>query len=75
MAALFTCRVTSSSWQIEHTLQWSRDWFEGCFKQNADEVNQYLSDPDYTTYLNAQHNTKLDTLSRCVLSHDWFAVV
>ncbi|CAM9716084.1 unnamed protein product [Laminaria digitata] len=50
--------------QIEHTLQWSRDWFEGCFKQNADDVNQYLTDPDYTTYLNSQHNTKLDTLTR-----------
>lgn len=50
--------------QIEHTLQWSRDWFEGCFKQNAEDVNQYLEDPNYATFLNSQHNTKLETLTR-----------
>ncbi|CAM9370818.1 unnamed protein product, partial [Hapterophycus canaliculatus] len=34
------------------------------FKQNAEDVNQYLEDPNYTTYLNSQHNTKLETLTR-----------
>jgi len=56
-------RINQSN-QIEHTLQWSRDWFEGCFKQNAEDVNQYLDDPNYTTFLNSQHNTKLETLTR-----------
>lgn len=50
--------------QIEHTLQWSRDWFEGCFRQVSDDVNKYLSDADYMAYLNTQHNTKLETLTR-----------
>ncbi|CAM9535991.1 unnamed protein product [Discosporangium mesarthrocarpum] len=62
------CTLKNFPNQIEHTLQWSRDWFEGCFKQNAEEVNQYLSDKDYMTYLNTQHNTKLETLTRILES-------
>eukprot|EP00752_Nemacystus_decipiens_P009961 g8884.t1 len=58
------CTLKNFPNQIEHTLQWSRDWFEGCFKQNAEDVNQYLEDPNYATFLNSQHNTKLETLTR-----------
>lgn len=58
------CTLKNFPNQIEHTLQWSRDWFEGCFKQIAEDVNKYLSDADYMDYLNSQHNTKLDTLTR-----------
>uniref|UniRef100_A0A4X2LR15 Ubiquitin-like modifier-activating enzyme 1 n=1 Tax=Vombatus ursinus TaxID=29139 RepID=A0A4X2LR15_VOMUR len=32
---------------IEHTLQWARDEFEGLFKQPAENVNQYLTDPKF----------------------------
>ncbi|CAM9738448.1 unnamed protein product, partial [Ectocarpus sp. 8 AP-2014] len=64
------CTLKNFPNQIEHTLQWSRDWFEGCFKQNAEDVNQYLQDPNYTTFLNSQHNTKLETLTRISESLD-----
>jgi ubiquitin-activating enzyme E1 len=33
--------------RIEHTIQWSRDEFEGLFKSNCENVNQFLSDPNY----------------------------
>lgn len=29
--------------QIEHTLQWARDLFEGLYKNSADNVNSYLT--------------------------------
>lgn len=61
---MHACIMRACIAQIEHTLQWSRDWFEGCFKQNAEDVNQYLEDPNYATVLNSQHNTKLETLTR-----------
>ncbi|CAG8463720.1 13484_t:CDS:2, partial [Acaulospora colombiana] len=32
---------------IEHTIQWARDVFEGLFKVPADNVNLYLSQPDF----------------------------
>ncbi|KAM6141160.1 ubiquitin-like modifier-activating enzyme 1 [Erethizon dorsatum] len=32
---------------IEHTLQWARDEFEGLFRQPAENVNQYLTDPKF----------------------------
>ncbi|CAM9877805.1 unnamed protein product [Pylaiella littoralis] len=64
------CTLKNFPNQIEHTLQWSRDWFEGCFKQNAEDVNQYLEDPNYIVYLNSQHNTKLETLTRILESLD-----
>ena len=32
---------------IEHTIQWARDIFEGLFKNQIENVNSYLSNPDY----------------------------
>ncbi|CAM9449721.1 unnamed protein product [Chrysoparadoxa australica] len=58
------CTLKNFPNQVEHTLQWSRDWFEGVFKQNADDANQYLSDSSFMAQLDAQQNTKLDTLRR-----------
>ncbi|CAM9268613.1 unnamed protein product [Heterosigma akashiwo] len=43
---------------------WARDWFEGTFKQTAEDVNRYLSEPNFVEQLAAQPNTKLDTLAR-----------
>lgn len=37
--------------QIEHTVQWARDWFEGAFKQAPDDANAYLTNPDYLPHL------------------------
>jgi hypothetical protein len=32
---------------IEHTIQWARDIFEGLYKNQIENVNSYLSNPDY----------------------------
>lgn len=56
------CTLKNFPNQIQHTLQWARDWFEGAFKQSAEEVNSYLS-MSPTQYLEGlQPNTKTETL-------------
>jgi len=56
------CTLKNFPNQIQHTLQWARDWFEGAFKQSAEEANAYLSTPA-TQYLESlQANTKAETL-------------
>jgi ubiquitin-activating enzyme E1 len=40
--------------KIEHTIHWSRDLFEGYFKNAADHVNAYLSQPDFLEFLRKQ---------------------
>ena len=56
------CTLKNFPNQIQHTLQWARDYFEGVFKQSAEDVNQYLSTPNFEESLSAQQNTKLETL-------------
>lgn len=56
------CTLKNFPNQIQHTLQWARDYFEGIFKQNAEDVNSYLTTSNYEATLAAQQNTKLDTL-------------
>lgn len=56
------CTLKNFPNQIQHTLQWARDYFEGVFKQSAEDVNSYLTSSDYASILAAQQNTKLDTL-------------
>jgi len=57
------CTLKNFPNKIEHTLQWARDWFEGCFKQPAEEVNTYLSSSNGAQYLESLHpNTKVETL-------------
>jgi ubiquitin-activating enzyme E1 len=56
------CTLKNFPNQIQHTLQWARDWFEGAFKQAADEVNNYLSMPPEQYLESLQANTKLETL-------------
>merc|ERR1712038_1108162 len=43
------CTLKNFPNQIQHTLQWARDYFEGVFKQSAEDANSY-------------QNTKLDTI-------------
>jgi ubiquitin-activating enzyme E1 len=50
--------------QIEHTLQWGREWFEEVFKQLPDDVIEYTHNPDFLTKLENQPNIKLETLQR-----------
>eukprot|EP00557_Chaetoceros_sp_GSL56_P003823 CAMPEP_0176498632 /NCGR_PEP_ID=MMETSP0200_2-20121128/12437_1 /TAXON_ID=947934 /ORGANISM="Chaetoceros sp., Strain GSL56" /LENGTH=1064 /DNA_ID=CAMNT_0017896877 /DNA_START=63 /DNA_END=3257 /DNA_ORIENTATION=+ len=56
------CTLKNFPNQIQHTLQWARDYFAGIFTQNAEDVNSYLSAPDFAKKLEAQQNTKMDTL-------------
>jgi ubiquitin-activating enzyme E1 len=49
--------------QIEHTLQWARDLFEGLYKNSADNVNSYLTNPAFVESLKKQSpGTRLDIL-------------
>ena len=41
------CTLNNFPNQIQHTLQWARDVFEGIFKQSAEDVNSYLTATDY----------------------------
>ncbi|XP_051754130.1 ubiquitin-like modifier-activating enzyme 1 isoform X1 [Ctenopharyngodon idella] len=45
--AIPICTLKNFPHRIEHTLQWARDQFEGLFKQMAENVNHFLSDPTY----------------------------
>jgi ubiquitin-activating enzyme E1 len=57
------CTLKNFPNQIQHTLQWARDWFEGEFKQAAEEVNTYLTSPSPEQYVESlQPNTKVETL-------------
>ena len=56
------CTLKNFPNQIQHTLQWARDYFAGIFTQNAEDVNAYLSSPDFAMQLKSQQNTKMDTL-------------
>mmetsp|Transcript_10674 Transcript_10674/g.24911 ORF Transcript_10674/g.24911 Transcript_10674/m.24911 type:complete len:747 (+) Transcript_10674:167-2407(+) len=60
------CTLKNFPNQIEHTLQWARDWFEGGFKQTPEDANKFLnsSTEEFQASLQAQQNTKLDTLRR-----------
>jgi ubiquitin-activating enzyme E1 len=41
------CTLKNFPNAIEHTIQWARDLFEGFFKQPAENVNLYLSQPNF----------------------------
>ena len=56
------CTLKNFPNQIQHTLQWARDWFEGAFKQSAEEVNNYLSTSPSQYLESLQENSKVDTL-------------
>lgn len=56
------CTLKNFPNQIQHTLQWARDWFEGAFKQSAEEVNAYLSTNPSQYLESLQPNSKIETL-------------
>eukprot|EP00574_Skeletonema_japonicum_P010018 CAMPEP_0201720030 /NCGR_PEP_ID=MMETSP0593-20130828/5058_1 /ASSEMBLY_ACC=CAM_ASM_000672 /TAXON_ID=267983 /ORGANISM="Skeletonema japonicum, Strain CCMP2506" /LENGTH=1067 /DNA_ID=CAMNT_0048210573 /DNA_START=15 /DNA_END=3219 /DNA_ORIENTATION=- len=55
------CTLKNFPNQIQHTLQWARDYFEGEFKQSAEDVNAYLSSQDYAASISGQ-SSKLETV-------------
>jgi len=56
------CTLKNFPNAIEHTIQWSRDLFEGFFKQSAEDVNSYLSQSDFLTALERQPGIRKTTL-------------
>jgi len=57
--AIPICTLKNFPYQIEHTIQWARDTFEGYFKSAAEDVNQYLSRPDFVESLRSQGTSTL----------------
>eukprot|EP00594_Rhizosolenia_setigera_P007454 CAMPEP_0178953398 /NCGR_PEP_ID=MMETSP0789-20121207/8395_1 /TAXON_ID=3005 /ORGANISM="Rhizosolenia setigera, Strain CCMP 1694" /LENGTH=1077 /DNA_ID=CAMNT_0020634649 /DNA_START=182 /DNA_END=3415 /DNA_ORIENTATION=+ len=58
------CTLKNFPSLIQHTLQWARDYFEGTFKQSAEDVNSYLTKSDtFVEELKSQQNTKVETVS------------
>ena len=55
------CTLKSFPNQIEHTLQWAREWFEEAFAQTPGDVNRYLSMgyDQFAASLAAQQNMKV----------------
>ena len=45
-----------------YATQWSRDVFEGMFKQSGEDVNAYLSQPEYLAALERQPGVRRITL-------------
>ena len=41
------CTLKNFPYKIEHTIQWSRDLFEGLFTQSMQTLAQYQQDPSY----------------------------
>ena len=56
------CTLKNFPYQIEHTIQWARDVFEGWFAQSCIEANNYIQDPNYLPELAKQPNSQLDSL-------------
>lgn len=51
------CTLKNFPYQIEHTLQWARDTFEGLFAQQSSALSAYLKDSeDYLTKVTAMGN-------------------
>jgi ubiquitin-activating enzyme E1 len=56
------CTLKNFPNQIQHTLQWARDYFEGEFKQSAEDVNSYLGQAPEEYLATLQPNAKTETL-------------
>ncbi|KAI8913608.1 hypothetical protein EDD86DRAFT_201034 [Gorgonomyces haynaldii] len=57
------CTLKNFPNQIEHTIQWARDLFEGLFHGPAENVNQYLSQQNYLDNLQKQGGNHSETLN------------
>ncbi|KXS17786.1 ubiquitin-activating enzyme E1 [Gonapodya prolifera JEL478] len=58
------CTLKNFPNQIEHTIQWARDLFEGLFRQPAENVNQYLTNPTFVESLLKQGGNPKETLDQ-----------
>ncbi|KAG4305454.1 hypothetical protein PORY_001010 [Pneumocystis oryctolagi] len=56
------CTIKNFPNQIEHTIAWSRNLFEGYFKYPAENVNLYLSQPNFIQELLKQNENQKEIL-------------
>ncbi|CAO3643037.1 unnamed protein product [Cunninghamella blakesleeana] len=56
-----SCTLKNFPNAIEHTIQWSRDLFEGFFKQPAENVNLYLTQPNFVEATQKQGASQKET--------------
>lgn len=57
------CTLKNFPYQIEHTIQWARDYFEGTFTEASGElVNFFSNRTDFLTELKKQHRQNPTTL-------------
>lgn len=45
------CTLKNYPYKIEHTIQWSRDVFEGLFTQSVQTLAAYRDDPNYLAFI------------------------
>ncbi|KAJ2338945.1 E1 ubiquitin-activating protein, partial [Coemansia sp. RSA 2671] len=64
-ASIPMCTLKNFPNAIEHTIQWARDLFAGLFTQPAENVNAYLSTPNYvqTALEQSNESSKIETLT------------
>ncbi|KAK9701765.1 E1 ubiquitin-activating protein [Basidiobolus ranarum] len=56
------CTLKNFPNAIEHTIQWARDLFEGLFKQQPENGNLYLTQPNYIEQLLKQGGNQKEVL-------------
>eukprot|EP00123_Amoebidium_parasiticum_P014370 comp22465_c0_seq1/m.33829 comp22465_c0_seq1/g.33829 ORF comp22465_c0_seq1/g.33829 comp22465_c0_seq1/m.33829 type:complete len:1012 (-) comp22465_c0_seq1:171-3206(-) len=49
------CTLKNFPYAIEHTIQWARDAFEGIFTQVPENVNQYITSPNFLATIKKQN--------------------
>jgi ubiquitin-activating enzyme E1 len=58
-----TCTLHHFPNAIEHTIQWARDIFEGLYRNQAEQVNSYITNPSFMEQLGKQSGgAKLEAL-------------
>jgi ubiquitin-activating enzyme E1 len=68
------CTLKNFPYQIEHTLQWARDYFEGEFRSSGEECNGYISRREaYLSDLKRQGPgtmlSSLETIYSCLIAN------
>ncbi|KAJ3130581.1 hypothetical protein HK100_007942 [Physocladia obscura] len=56
------CTLKNFPNQIEHTIQWARDKFDGLFRAPAENVNLYLTQPNYINTTLKEPGTAKDVI-------------
>ena len=64
------CTLKNFPNAIEHTIQWARDLFEGLFKNQAENVNAYLTNAQFVEETLKQNGSKdvIEGLRQCLVT-------